>query len=183
MPNLSKYLRKGAELVAVTLFIAMFGIFLLQIFARYVLNNPLGWTVEVCVILYIWLVFWTSAFLLRESDHVSFNMLFQAAPNRTRRVMAILGLSCITVAFISGLPVIIDYVMFMRIEKAPVTRIGLDYIYAIFPVFMIAVIIRGGISLGRLMRRQTCDQETAAMADEMPPTPALTTHSDPEPKA
>lgn len=179
MPNLSKYFRKGAELVAVMLFIAMFGTFLLQIFARYVLNSPLGWTVEVCVILYIWLVFWTSAFLLREYDHVSFNMLFLAVPTRTRRVMAILGLSCITVAFIAGLPVIIDYVMFMRIEKAPVTRITLDYVYAIFPVFMVALIMRSGVSLWRLMHRQTRDREIAAIAGDLPPTPL----SSQEPKA
>ena len=168
MPDLSKHFRKGAELVAVTLFIAMFGTFLLQIFARYVLNNPLGWTVEVCIILYIWLVFWTSAFLLREHDHVSFNMLFLMAPTRGRRIMAILGLRCITVAFIAGFPVIVDYVMFMRIEKAPVTRISLDYVYAIFPVFMAALIIRGVMSLWRLMRADSCDRELAAIAGDVP---------------
>jgi|TARA_R110000751_G_scaffold24_5_gene148 TRAP-type C4-dicarboxylate transport system permease small subunit len=143
-------MKKGCEGIAVTLFIAMFATFLLQIFSRYVLNAPLGWTVEVCVILYIWLVFWTAAFLLRDSEHVSFNMLFLMANPRQKRVMAILGIFCIGAAMAAGLPVIIDYVQFMRIEKAPVTRIPLDYIYAIFPVFVIAVVIRSAVSLYRL---------------------------------
>ncbi|MDG4718775.1 MULTISPECIES: TRAP transporter small permease [Thalassospira] len=167
MRDLSRPFKKGAEFIAVALFIAMFGTFLLQIFARYVLNSPLGWTVEICIILYIWLVFWTSAFLLREHDHVSFNMLFLAAPVRGRRVMAILGLGCIAAAFIAGFPVIVDYVMFMRIEKAPVTRITLDYVYAIFPVFIVALIIRSLISLWRLMRSKTSDREIAAIAGEL----------------
>ena len=64
--------------MAVGLFVAMFVAFLLQIFTRYVLNHPLGWTLEACVILYIWIVFWTSAFLLRERDHVAFTMLCDA---------------------------------------------------------------------------------------------------------
>ena len=167
MRDLSRPFKKGTEIIAVALFIAMFGTFLLQIFARYVLNSPLGWTVELCIILYIWLVFWTSAFLLREHDHVSFNMLFLAAPPRGRRVMAILGLGCITVAFIAGFPVIVDYVMFMRIEKAPVTRITLDYVYAIFPVFFVALIIRSLISLWRLMRTKSYGQEVAAISGEL----------------
>lgn len=167
MRDLSRPFKKGAEFIAVALFIAMFGTFLLQIFARYVLNSPLGWTVEICIILYIWLVFWTSAFLLREHDHVSFNMLFLAAPARGRRVMAILGLGCIAATFIAGFPVIVDYVMFMRIEKAPVTRITLDYVYAIFPVFIVALIIRSLISLWRLMRSKTSDREIAAIAGEL----------------
>lgn len=153
MQSVLALLRKAAEFIAVTLFTAMFGIFLLQIFSRYVLNAPIGWTVEVCIILYIWLVFWTSAFLLRESDHVSFNMLFLAASPGKRRVMAILGLLCIGAAFVVGLPVIIDYVSFMHIEKAPVTRIRLDLIYSIFPVFLIAVILRAAVSLIKLCRR------------------------------
>lgn len=167
MRDLTRPFKKGAESIAVALFIAMFGTFLLQIFARYVLNSPLGWTVELCIILYIWLVFWTSAFLLREHDHVSFNMLFLAAPPRGRRVMAIIGLACIAGAFIAGFPVIVDYVMFMRIEKAPVTRITLDYVYAIFPVFIVALIIRSVVSLWRLMRAKTCDREIAAISGEL----------------
>ncbi len=159
-------MKKGCEGIAVTLFIVMFATFLLQIFSRYVLNAPLGWTVEVCVILYIWLVFWTAAFLLRDSEHVSFNMLFLVANPRQKRVMAIFGILCIGVAFAAGLPVIIDYVQFMHIEKAPVTRIPLNYIYAIFPVFIIAVVIRSAISLYRLFTSRWQDEVAAIAGDE-----------------
>tara|TARA_R110001583_G_scaffold19993_1_gene77469 strand:- start:22787 stop:23314 length:528 start_codon:yes stop_codon:yes gene_type:complete len=166
MRELTKKFQKAASFIAVILFTAMFAVFLLQIFSRYVLNTPLGWTLEVCIILYIWLVFWTSAFLLRECDHVSFNMLFLAAPRKGKRIMAIVGIACIVIAFIAALPVIIDYVMFMRIEKAPVTRIRLDYVYAIFPIFILALVLRGVLSLWRLVKADTYDKEIALIAGE-----------------
>ena len=55
------WLRKGADYVAVGLLTAMFLSFLLQIFSRYVLVNPLGWTLEACLVTWLWLVFWSCA--------------------------------------------------------------------------------------------------------------------------
>ena len=55
----------GAELVGAALFATMFGAFLLQIFMRYAVRNPLGWTLELCMIAYLLLVFWGGAFLTR----------------------------------------------------------------------------------------------------------------------
>ncbi|RCS24847.1 TRAP transporter small permease [Phyllobacterium salinisoli] len=144
--------RKLAEIVAVALLTAMFAAFLLQIFMRYVLNHPLGWTSEACVILYIWTVFWTSAFLLDESDHVSFSMLSDAVSARSRRVLTIIGHVILGLAFASAFPAIVDYVSFMKIDSTPVTRIRFDVVYSIFPVFVVAVVIRSVLALYRAFR-------------------------------
>lgn len=146
--------RKITEIVAVALLTAMFAAFLLQIFTRYVLDNPLGWTSEACVILYIWTVFWTSAFLLNESDHVSFSMLSDAVSARTRRVFTVIGHIMLGLAFASALPAIVDYVSFMKIDSTPVMRIRFDAVYSIFPVFVVAVIIRSVLALYGAFRRQ-----------------------------
>ena len=39
---------RGADLVSARLFALMFGAFLLQVFTRYVLNDPVTWTQELC---------------------------------------------------------------------------------------------------------------------------------------
>jgi TRAP-type C4-dicarboxylate transport system permease small subunit len=57
----------GASLLAV-----MFGSFLLQVFMRYVVSRPLEWTLEVCLIAYLWFVFWSLGFLLNEREQVPF---------------------------------------------------------------------------------------------------------------
>ena len=78
-------LRRGAEWVAVILFTALFGAFLLQIFTRYVLDNPLGWTLELCLAAWLWVVFWSATFLVREQNHVAFNIFYLAASPPTSR--------------------------------------------------------------------------------------------------
>ena len=153
MKRILPYLRKGAEFVAVILFVAMFGAFLLQVFMRYVMDRPLGWTSEACVIFYIWVIFWTAAFLLRERDHVAFTMVFDAASPPARRVMAIVGAAAIGGAFIAGFPAMFSFITFMKIDVTPVTRIRFDYVYSVWILFVLAVIARSLASLVRLLGR------------------------------
>src|SRR6478735_7870163 len=99
-----------AESVAALLFLAMFAAFLIQVFARYVLNNPIGWTQEFVLIAYIWIVFWCSAFLVRERDHITFDMAFEALPPGARRRLAIVLTAIVAIAFVVALPATIDYI-------------------------------------------------------------------------
>jgi TRAP-type C4-dicarboxylate transport system permease small subunit len=165
MTQILHYLRKGAEFVAVGFFVAMFGAFLLQVFMRYVINHPLGWTSEACVIFYIWVIFWTAAFLLKERDHVAFTMIFDAASPPARRVMAILGAAAIGGAFIAGFPAMFSFITFMKIDVTPVTRIRFDYVYSVWILFVLAVIARAIALLirlfGRNWRREIGDRPPA----------------------
>jgi len=145
-------LRKFTEIVAVGLLTAMFLVFLLQIFMRYVVNQPLGWTLEASVILYIWAVFWTSAFLLDESEHIAFTILADAARPRVRAMMKLAGHVILGIAFISALPGVVDYVTFMKIDTSPVIGIRFDYVFSIFVVFMAAVIIRSILGAYKILK-------------------------------
>ena len=64
--RLGHWLRRRAENVAVALLSVMFATFIVQIFARYVLNNPVGWSEEVIITTWLWTVLWGAAFILRE---------------------------------------------------------------------------------------------------------------------
>lgn len=143
-------LRKFSEHIAVILLTAMFATFLLQIFTRYVLNSPLGWTVELCIVLYIWTIFWTAAFLLKEKDHVAFKMVYDAAPKGRKRIMVIVGFGLVGLSFAFSLPSVINYIDFMKIDSTPVMRLRYDWVYSIFGVFVIAVVVRSVFLLVRL---------------------------------
>lgn len=158
-----RLLQKFAEVMAVAFLAAMFAAFLLQIVTRYVLNNPLGWTSEACVILYIWAVFWTSAFVIGEKDHVAFTMISDVVSSRTRRVFRIIGYGALALAFATALPGIASYVHFMKIDVTPVTRIRFDIVYSVFPLFAAAVAIRSVIALWRAIRGVD-DQATSSAA-------------------
>ena len=49
--------------------------FLLQIAFRYLLNQPLGWTEEVTVLCWVWVVLWCAAFVLSNNDEIRFDMV------------------------------------------------------------------------------------------------------------
>jgi TRAP-type C4-dicarboxylate transport system permease small subunit len=149
MRPLGQRLRFLAELVAALLFVAMFAAFLLQVFTRYVLNNPVAWTNEFVLIAYIWIIFWCAALLLRERDHITFDMVFISLPPGPRRILAVVLTALVAIAFIAALPGTIDYIGFMQIERSAIMGIRFDLIYSIFALFMAATVI---LALWRIRR-------------------------------
>ena len=146
-------LSRGAELVAAALFAAMFGAFLVQIVSRYVLNHPVQWSLEICSLAYIWIIFWSAALLLGERQHIAFDLLYRAARPPLRRVLALFITLSIVGVFAVGLPYTVDYVLFMSRRKTMILHVPLDWAYSCFLVFMVAAIVGGGIRARRLMGR------------------------------
>ena len=153
MQSLRTRLRYFAELVTAIMFVAMFVAFLLQVFTRYILNDPVAWTQEFVLIAYIWIVFWCAAFLLREREHITFDMFYLALPLAARRVLAIVLTALTGIAFIAAIPATFDYVTFMKIEKSPVMGIRFDFLYSIFIAFVIAVVVGALWRVWRLVGR------------------------------
>ena len=140
--SLPGWLGRRADNVAVLLLSATFLIFILQIASRYLFRAPLGWTLEACLMSWVWLVFWSGAFTLRNQDHVRFTILVDAASPGTRRIFALLAAICIVAAMGISLWPTIDFVQFMSIESTSLLKIRFDFFFSIYVVFSIAVIIR-----------------------------------------
>ena len=81
------WLYRRAENVLAAMLALMFFSFLLQIFFRYVLNWPTGWTNELSAILWIWIVLWGAAFVLTEQEEMRFDLIYASVGPRTRGVM------------------------------------------------------------------------------------------------
>ena len=154
------------KIIAASLLAALFITFLLQIFSRYVLNSPFGWTLELCRILWVWIVFFCCAFLVQEKDHVKFNLIYSASSNRSKFIMSII--SCLAIILILGWALLptFDYIDWMKMRKTstvriPITgeKIRLSYIFSIYGIFMISVIIFYLWKLKNLIRRGPEDQD------------------------
>src|SRR6516225_981028 len=89
--RLARWLRRRANDVAVALIATMFVSFLLQIFFRYILNQPLGWTEEVTVLCWLWVVLWGASFVLDDVEEVRFDIVYQAVPVRVRRAFTVVS--------------------------------------------------------------------------------------------
>lgn len=147
------WLRARADNVAVGLLTVMFLSFVLQIAARYVFNFPIGWTLELCLTAWIWVVFWEGAFILRDRDHVKFDLVYHIAGQRLQRVMAIVAALGILAGFAASLPATFDYITFYQIKRSATLHIRLDYVFSVYGIFAIGVIVRYVVRLWRLARR------------------------------
>lgn len=147
-----RWLQARADNVAVALLAAMFVAFMLQIFARYVINYPIGWTLEVCLTTWVWLVFWSSAFVLTERDHVTFDLLYLIVGKRMQRIFALVSAAAIVAGFLAALPATFDYITFYKIKKSATLHIRLDIVFSVYGMFAVAVIVRYAWHIWRLLR-------------------------------
>ena len=142
-----------AELIGIIWFLVMFGAFIVQVFTRYVMNAPLGWTTEMCLIAYLWFAFWGAGLMVRERDHVRFDMIYRAVSPRARRILALVVSVLMGGLFIAALPGNVDFVAFMAEDVTWVMEIRFDYVFAVFIVFMVAVAARAVLRAVKLSRR------------------------------
>ena len=140
--RIADWLRRRAENVAVLLLAVMFLAFIAQIVFRYVLNLPTGWTSELTVICWLWLILWGAAFVVRERDEIRFDLVYGAVRPGVRRWMAIAGALSLIVLYVWSLPAVWDYVTFMKVQQTAYLRIRYDLLYAIYIIFVVAIIAR-----------------------------------------
>ena len=145
-------LHRFAEAVAAFLLAVIVVAFLVQIVMRYAFNWPVGWTTEVSLAAWLWLVLWGAAFVLKDEDEIRIDLLTSAVGRRTRMGMAILGALAIVVLFSMSLPAAYEYVSFMKVERSSYLKIRFDWMYSIYIIFAVAVIGRYLWKLAFLLR-------------------------------
>ena len=146
------WLRRRAENVAAAMLAVMFAAFVVQIVFRYFFNFPIGWTSELTVIMWLWLVLWGAAFVVKESEEIRFDLLSAAAGRRARIAMGIVAALALVVLYAASLPAAYDYVTFMKVEKSSYLKIRMDWLFSIYLVFLAAVLARYLWILSRLLR-------------------------------
>src|SRR4051812_42180087 len=72
------WLRRRAENIAAGLLAAMFLAFIVQIVFRYLFNFPIGWSTELTLITWLYLVLFGSAFVLTEKEEIRFDLIYGA---------------------------------------------------------------------------------------------------------
>ena len=130
----------------------MFAAFLVQIVFRYFFSFPVGWTSELTVAAWLWLVLWGSAFVLKENEEIRFDLVYSAVGWRARRVMGILAAVALVVLYGVSFPATWSYVTFMKVERSSYLHVRLDWMYSIYLLFMVALIVRYLRLLWRLVQ-------------------------------
>ena len=161
-----RLLRRLANVVAVALMATMFVSFLLQIFFRYVLNKPLGWTEEVTVLCWVWVVLWCAAFVVSDREEVRFDIVYAAVPARIRRAFAFVASVAFVVLLAWSLPATWKYVTFMKREHSAYLHMRFDLLYSIYLVFAVACIARHVVLAWQALRVSAPDATSADTAGD-----------------
>jgi C4-dicarboxylate transporter DctQ subunit len=139
---ISRWLRQRAENIAVALLATMFVCFIIQIFFRYVLNYPVGWTEEVTIVTWLWTVLWGAAFVLSEAEEVRFDIIYSNISENLRRVFTVMTGVALIFLYGVSLPASYSYVAFMKVERSAYLHIPINYLYSIYVIFAVACICR-----------------------------------------
>lgn len=153
MTFLTKWFSRGTEFVAAAMLAAMFITFVLQIFSRYVLQAPFGWTLELCLALWVWIVFWGNAFIVRDRDHVTFDILYLMLPRRPRQILALIAAAAIAVGMAWSFLPTWDYIDFLRIKKSATLKIPMSMIFSVYGLFLIAIAVRYAWRFVQVLRK------------------------------
>ena len=148
---------------------------MLQIISRFIFNNPLNWTMEISVLMYIWIVFLGCAFILRDHQHVTFNIILEALPPAGQRIFLLTLAVGIGGIFLWILPGAYDYVSFMKIEHSAALGVRFDIAYSVFVAFLLVVVLRCLFTIYSLLRPDWRDRLAKARAT--PVSPEEGTHS------
>ena len=154
-------LRFFAEAMAALMMAAMFATFILQVIIRYTARldwiaealpflepSNFGWTLEFCLALWVWLVFWGNAFVVRQRDHVTFDILYHAVSPRLRKWFAIVFGLAICIGLLASIEPTWAKFHILRLKKtATLGEVFGDWvrmrdIYSIYIVFLVAVAVR-----------------------------------------
>lgn len=135
-------LRNCVEIyIPIASFCMMFMIFILQIFCRYLLKQPLPWAYEVTVTCYLWMVILSACYAQREKSHVTFTLLYDVLSVKGKAVCAFLGNLIIAVAFGVSVVPSFKFIQFMDMQKTSVFKIGLNIVYAPYMLFVLIIFI------------------------------------------
>lgn len=156
MKSIVNIFSKVSEGFAALMMAAIFCTFILQIVVRYAVGSSwftatfggvidasyFGWTVEFILVLWLWTIFWGNAFVVRDRDHVTFDIIYNVVSPKTRTVLTIVGALIIVVALWSSIGPTYDRMKLLRLKSSATLPVKMFPIYSIYFVFLAAVGLR-----------------------------------------
>lgn len=129
------------EYVPVVCFAVLFVSFLAQVFWRYVLHNPIGWTSELIVVMFVWMVLFGSLYSSRTNSHIRFTMITDTLPPKMALCFELAGNLLVALLFLLSFIPSWKYINFMAIQKTSVLHIPMPIVFAPYIIMLAGVIL------------------------------------------
>jgi TRAP-type C4-dicarboxylate transport system permease small subunit len=155
------WIGRRAENVVAGLLGIMFVAFIVQIAFRYLFDFPIGWSSELSVIAWLYMVLIGSAFWLKERETIRFDLVTGALGRRGRRIVGGAVALAAVILFAISFPAAWSYVTFMKVEPLPYMQIRKDIVYSVYLFFAAAMILRYGWRLWQAIRGDDAEERDA----------------------
>lgn len=131
--KIKSYIDKALEALLILMFVSMFIVVLIQVFTRFIMNNPASWTEEVARYLMVWMSFLGAGVGLKYGLHMSLGIVTDRLSGMASTIVRIL---CVLLTLLVG--VIIAYFGFryMMVGKERVSmalQFPMIYAFAVMP--------------------------------------------------
>lgn len=154
------------EGVAALMMAAIFLTFILQIAVRYIVGatwfidlfgpvvdaSRFGWTLEFIMVLWLWTIFFGNAFIVRDRDHVTFDILYFAVRPGVRRWFVAIGATAIMVALLASIEPTYAKMRILRLKSSATLPVKMLPIYSVYFLFLAVVGLRYGWRLLEAIR-------------------------------
>lgn len=156
MDRILKPVSRLTEGVAALMMAAMFATFIVQIAVRYIVGSEwfaarlghvidasgFGWTLEFCLVMWLWIVFWGNAFIVRDRDHVTFDILYFWVCPGIRKWFAIFGALAIATGLLLSIGPSYEKMRILRIKSSATLPVKMLPIYSVYFLFLAVVGLR-----------------------------------------
>ncbi len=127
-------------------FVIIFVTFMVTIVSRYVLKAPVAWSYEICILAYMWTMFFGVGKALANDEHVVFGLVYDHVSPRTQLIFKILSntllVVLLVVVFIPSVQSLLSKRMVTGVLKWPFTVVFAPIIY-----MFAEIIVRSAIDL------------------------------------
>lgn len=154
MTKYFKSIRKIFEEVIPSIaFSILFITFIIQIFSRYVLNNPITWAYEITIFSFIWMVFLGGLLSRCKKNDISFTAIYENWSSRTQLWSDLINNIIIMMIYPVAIYYAIDYIRFISYSNSPVLKIPLSYVFSVVIIYFIGILFYSILDIMELIKK------------------------------
>ena len=127
--------------LAAGIFILLLVSISIEVFSRYVLNEPTPKFFEISIYTFIWTIYLGAALAKRYNQHIRFDILYRKFSPKGQLLIDIVFDSLTTVVMLILLVPSINYTLWSYRIKSSTLRVPWTYLLVCFPLFVILILI------------------------------------------